>query len=107
MLNDKNLRAIIEGIPIRCTGSYPDIDEHFLNLRREFAGKTEACFELAKQIVCLRRKINPEIAWSRFHELLVEDILIIMSKAWIPAFSSYPYVTPSRTTERPSSVQTR
>jgi len=62
--------SIIEGTPRPFWGRWPITKNHLARLREEFAGKPEACFQVVKQIVYLRRNIDQEKSWHRFKELV-------------------------------------
>jgi len=69
-----NLQRIIPGKPRRFTGRRQNVEEHLTALRKEFAGKPEVCFQVARMIVYLRRNLKPDESWKMLRDLLENNL---------------------------------
>jgi len=82
-------KRIISGNEVVYThGSSNDIEEHFKDLKAEFAGQSELCYTHAKIIVLIRREFEVKDHFALFEQLWTEEsefLLKNLNTRWLIA----------------------
>ena len=67
--NKQRSQIIAEGDTVYTHGSSSNIEDHFLDLKKEFSGQSELCYTHAKIIVLIRRDFEAKKQYRIFEQL--------------------------------------